>query len=112
MDVASEIILQLVYNQPHLALLSNDSQEVIARPERDAIRRRLSQSLSAGIISKGDFTAHNKVHLKSLNLLLDDQEDQLVSYEDCTCTQNYDNKLSKGARNIIDRTISTKGYVS
>lgn len=106
MNVGSEIILQLIQNQPHLALLSNDSTEVISKSERDAIHNRLGNALSRGVISRSEFAAQTNIHSKSLELLLDDREDQLVHYDDHMCTKTYDNKLSDEALDIITRIIS------
>ena len=112
LDVGSDIILQLVQDQPRLAVLSNDNSEVVTKSERDEIYAKVQEALSQSIISRSEFATHNKIHSKSLNLLLNDQEDQLVHYNDHLCTKAYDNILSDGAFDILNRIITNITLVS
>jgi len=112
LDVGSDIILQLVQDQPHLALLSNDNSEVVSKSERDEIYAKVQEALSQGITSRSKSAAHNNIHSKSLDLLLNNQEDQLVHYNDHLCTKAYDNILSDGAFDILNRIITNITLVS
>ena len=112
LDIGSDIILQLVQDQPHLALLSNDNSEVVTKGERDEIYAKVQEALSQDIISRSEFAAHNRIHSKSLDLLLNDQEDQLVHYDDHLCTKAYDDKLSDEALDILNRIITNITSVS
>jgi hypothetical protein len=106
LNVDSAIILQLVRSQPHLALLSNDSSTVFPKAERDAIAETIRGLLSYGIISKSEFTSMNDLDSRSLDLLLEDQDEQLIYYDDHLCTQAYDEKLKDECLDIISRMIS------
>jgi hypothetical protein len=106
LNVDSTIILQLIRSQPHLALLSNDSSIVFPKAERDAITETVRGLLAYGIISKLEFTSMNNIDSKSLDLLLQDQDEQLIYYDDHLCTQAYDEKLKGECLDIVSRMIS------
>lgn len=101
-----EIILQLVQDQSHIALLSKDRSEVIPKAELTAIAKRLREELSVGLVAKPKFISENNVSLGSLDTLLKYQEDRLLHYNDHVCSQAYDDKIAEyAAREIIDRKI-------
>ena len=95
----------MINKQPHLALLSNDSK-VVPKAERDAIQNLLRELLSGGVVSRSTFASQSKIDLRSLDLLLNEQENLLVHYDDHVCTEAYEKLLSEQSLDIITRMVS------
>ncbi|KAH8726840.1 hypothetical protein GQ44DRAFT_770777 [Phaeosphaeriaceae sp. PMI808] len=105
-DVDPEFILELIHKSPALALLSDDGHNVVPKFERDAIREMLSETLSTRALLRKDYAAKSHIDPRSLNLLLNDVQEELVHYEDIVCTVTYNKKLREEALDYITRAIS------
>jgi hypothetical protein len=89
LDVEIDVLLQLVRENPALALLSQDGNSIIPRVERDAIVKELEDMLPVELVSKADFTQTHDLHPDCLGDLLriprikeslaDDTDDYLLS---------------------------------
>jgi hypothetical protein len=111
LDVGPEVLFQLVRSQPHLALLSNNSNEIIPKSERDTIEKQLNVSLSFGLVSRKSFALRNDVDSHGLDFLLKGCGDGLIEYGDHICTKAYEETISSLVMSSINSAINNKTYV-
>ena len=100
-----QLVLQLVRNHPKLALLSADGKNIITADERDALHKKLHSLLSQGVVAKEDFVKQNNVHVKSLDVILADQEAETLSIDDCICTKAYETKITEAISSLLTQAL-------
>ncbi|KAF2820108.1 hypothetical protein CC86DRAFT_361767 [Ophiobolus disseminans] len=106
LDVDPGTILQLIQDQPHLALLSHENNLVIFKDERHQIHNNLRERLANGIIAKSEYALEKDISSKSLEHLLNDQKHELVHYDDHVHSEAYEKTVSEEALDIINRMIN------
>lgn len=105
LEVEPSIVSQIIRSHAHHALISSDGSKVVPQTERDDIQTKLRELLSDGLISKQRFATDNDIDLKSLDLLLE-EENELVEGDGHVYTKSYDQKLSDSVLDILTRTIN------
>lgn len=94
-------MLQLIHNQPRLALLGND-ERVVARHERDTIEKRLNEALRGSVVSKTKFAVQYNVSLESLGRLeVDDVE--FYDTHDEVVTSGYASQIWEKTSKVVER---------
>jgi hypothetical protein len=98
-------VLQLVRNHLKLALLSADGNHIIAADERDALHEKLQSLLSKGLVEKEDFVKQNNVHVKSLAVLLADQNGEVLSIDDYVCSEVFESKTAEAISSLLTQAL-------
>ncbi|KAL1612104.1 hypothetical protein SLS60_000327 [Paraconiothyrium brasiliense] len=88
--VEPKVVLQLVKGNPTLALLSQDSNSIVARQERDAIVKDLEEMLAKRLVHKARFIQSRDLNGESLESVL-----RIPSIKEILADVTEDHLLSK-----------------
>ena len=105
LDVDELLVVQLVRNHPKLALLSANGKSIVTADERDALHKKLHSLLSEGLVAKEDFVKQNNVHVKSLDVILADQEAETLNIDDYVCTKAYESKITEAISSLLTQAL-------
>jgi hypothetical protein len=103
--VDQQLVLQLVRNHPKLALFSADGLSIITANERDALHGKLTSQLSSELVSKSDFIAQHDIHVKSLEVLLSNQEEELLNLNGCVGSESYERRISEAISALLNQAL-------
>jgi hypothetical protein len=104
LDVDNTTILRLLRACPHLALLSENEQTVIATKERRKILEKLRESLKSRLVSKTSFSREDDVSLASISAL--SQAEGIYEMDDQLYSAQYEQDLSNTLKEKIDRSLN------
>jgi hypothetical protein len=104
-DVDEQLVVKLVRSHPKLALLSADGKSIITADERDVLHEKIKSLVSSALLSKADFASQNDIDMKSLEILLSDQEEEVLSIEGYVCNKAYESRISKTILGMLKQAL-------
>jgi hypothetical protein len=103
--VDPQLVLQLVRNHPKLALLSTDGENIIAADEREALLTKLQSLLSDRLVFKENFLAQHDIDMKSLDILLAEEEKERLSIDGYLCSKTFESKTSEAILDLLKQAL-------
>lgn len=108
LDVDKDVILQLVFAFPQLAMLSEDQSTIITTKERSLMLGKLRETLSRSLVSKSMYSKEYSVSRSSIDTLVSSRDFGETVYEvdDHLISKGYEQNLTDNLKAQVENSVN------